>query len=56
VPRPFIAYLSVGHFVVVERFRAGRFEVFDPTSGAVRLEAPEDLYARGGGWVLSVTP
>lgn len=62
VPRPYIAYLGrspgesggSGHFVVVERLRNGRLEVFDPTSGIVRSWSPVELYQRGNGWVLRV--
>ena len=53
IPRPFIAHLARGHFVVVERLRRGRFEVFDPASGDIRFWTPEELYPRGGGWAVS---
>ena len=53
ISRPFIAHLSRGHFVVVERLRRGRFEVFDPASGDIRSWTPEELYARGDGWAVS---
>jgi hypothetical protein len=54
VPRPYIAYLSSGHFVVVERLRAGRLEVFDPTAGGVTAWTVEQLYQWGDGWILAV--
>jgi ABC-type bacteriocin/lantibiotic exporter with double-glycine peptidase domain len=53
IPRPFIAHLSRGHFVVVEQLRHGKLEVFDPSSRAVRSCSPEELYAQGAGWAVS---
>lgn len=53
VPRPFIAHLSVGHFVVVEHLQRGEFEVFDPTPGTARWWTAKELYRRGKGWVLA---
>jgi ABC-type bacteriocin/lantibiotic exporter with double-glycine peptidase domain len=45
-----------GHFVVVERLRKGRLDVFDPTSGSRQSWRLEELYRRGSGWVLSISP
>jgi predicted double-glycine peptidase len=53
VPRPFIGYVSGGHFVVIERLKGGLFEVFDPASGARRSWSPEELHESGQGYVLS---
>jgi hypothetical protein len=44
------------HFVVVERLRGGRLEIFDPCSGTLLSWTPEQLFRWGGGWVLAVTP
>jgi ABC-type bacteriocin/lantibiotic exporter with double-glycine peptidase domain len=56
IPRPYIAHLMAGHFVVVARVRDGKLEVFDPTSGAVQAWPPEELHRRGQGWTLAVVP
>jgi ABC-type bacteriocin/lantibiotic exporter with double-glycine peptidase domain len=53
-PRPYIAYFSSGHFVVVERLRGDRLEIFDPTAGDVTAWTPGELYRRGSGWILAV--
>jgi hypothetical protein len=45
-----------GHFVVVERLRRGRLSLFDPTTGGELESTPDELYRRGGGWVLTVEP
>lgn len=55
VPRPFVAYLYPGHFVVVERREGELFSVFDPTSGAVESWSAAELLRQGDGWLLSVT-
>jgi ABC-type bacteriocin/lantibiotic exporter with double-glycine peptidase domain len=54
VPCPFVAYLSNHHFVVVERFRSGSFEVFDPAGGLLSRWHPERLFERSDGWLLAV--
>jgi hypothetical protein len=60
VRRPFIAYLHAGHFVVVLRLvetePAPRFETYDPTTGALWQWSAGELYARGGGHVLTARP
>lgn len=56
VPRPFVAYVQPGHFLVVERRERDGFAVFDPTSGTVRPWSAAELFRRGDGWVLAVTP
>lgn len=54
VPRPFIAYLATGHFVVVEKWRGNRFMLFDPASGKTRWWSDETLHERGNGWVITI--
>lgn len=55
VPRPFIAYLKQGHFVVVEKLRDDQLEIFDPTTAQISSWTVADLYQRGNGWVLAVS-
>lgn len=54
VPRPFIAHLSAGHFVVVAGGSGRQLWVFDPGEGVTEAWTADDLYRRGAGWVLAV--
>ena len=56
VPRPYMAYLTSGHFVVVVRRIEHRLEVFDPTAGSLWTFTPRELHAQGGGRILSISP
>jgi ABC-type bacteriocin/lantibiotic exporter with double-glycine peptidase domain len=53
-PCPFIAHLSRGHYVVVERRTPAGLSVFDPSSGRSRLWSREELFRAGGGHLLIV--
>lgn len=56
LPRPFLAHLAEGHFVVVGRLQGSHLEVFDPTTGRLWRWSWEELFARSQGWALEVRP
>jgi ABC-type bacteriocin/lantibiotic exporter with double-glycine peptidase domain len=56
VPLPLIAHYTSGHFVVVERYRAGRdVRVVDPVAGRLVLSAAE-FHAQASGVIVTLAP